>query len=67
MFLCDYHTHTRFSFDGDPAATHDAMCRRALEEDPGFVSQRRRDHGAAAAWSTRASELVEILRTAGLL
>ena len=31
MFLCDYHTHTRFSFDGRPAATHDAMCRRALE------------------------------------
>ena len=31
MFLCDYHTHTRFSFDGAPAATHDAMCRRALE------------------------------------
>ena len=31
MFLCDYHTHTRFSFDGNPAATHDAMCRRALE------------------------------------
>ena len=31
MFLCDYHTHTRFSFDGDPASTHDAMCRRALE------------------------------------
>ncbi len=31
MFLCDYHTHTHFSFDGDPAATHDAMCRRALE------------------------------------
>ena len=31
MFLCDYHTHTRLSFDGDPAATHDAMCRRALE------------------------------------
>ena len=31
MFLCDYHTHTRFSFDGSPAATHDAMCRRALE------------------------------------
>ena len=31
MFLCDYHTHTRFSFDGTPAATHDAMCKRALE------------------------------------
>ena len=31
MFLCDYHTHTHFSFDGAPEATHDAMCRRALE------------------------------------
>ncbi len=31
MFLCDYHTHTRFSFDGAPEATHDALCRRALE------------------------------------
>ncbi len=31
MFLCDYHTHTHFSFDGAPHATHDAMCRRALE------------------------------------
>ena len=31
MFLCDYHTHTHFSFDGDPSSTHDAMCRRALE------------------------------------
>ena len=44
-----------------------SMCRSALDEDPGFVSQRRRDHGAAAAWSTRAAELAEILRTAGLL
>lgn len=31
MFLCDLHTHTHFSFDGAPEATHDAMCRRALE------------------------------------
>ncbi len=31
MFLCDYHTHTCFSFDGASTATHDAMCRRALE------------------------------------
>ncbi len=31
MFLCDTHTHTRFSFDGASHATHDAMCRRALE------------------------------------
>ena len=22
MFLCDYHTHTRFSFDGDPVAAN---------------------------------------------
>ncbi len=31
MFLCDYHTHTAYSFDGAPHASHDAMCRRALE------------------------------------
>ncbi len=31
MFLCDYHTHTNFSFDGAPEATHDTACRRALE------------------------------------
>ncbi len=31
MFLCDLHTHTHYSFDGSPEATHDAMCRRALE------------------------------------
>ncbi len=31
MFLCDYHTHTHFSFDGAAHATHDAMCHRALE------------------------------------
>ncbi len=31
MILCDLHTHTHYSFDGAPEATHDAMCRRALE------------------------------------
>ncbi len=31
MFLCDYHTHTHFSFDGAAESTHEAMCRRALE------------------------------------
>lgn len=31
MFLCDYHTHTNFSFDGAPESTPDALCRRALE------------------------------------
>ncbi len=31
MFLCDYHTHTHYSFDGAAHSTHDALCRRALE------------------------------------
>lgn len=31
MFLCDYHTHTLYSFDGAPESTPDALCRRALE------------------------------------
>lgn len=31
MILCDTHTHTRFSFDGDPGSTPDTLCRRALE------------------------------------
>lgn len=44
-----------------------SMCRSALEEDPGFVSQRRQNHGCAASWSNRAGEVVRILSTAGLL
>ncbi|MCI8423389.1 MAG: glycosyltransferase family 1 protein [Lawsonibacter sp.] len=43
------------------------LCSHALEEAPGFVSQRRRDYGAAAAWSKRAGEVSRILETAGLL
>lgn len=43
------------------------LCAHALEEAPGFVSQRRRDHGAAAAWPLRAGEVARILGTAGLL
>ena len=31
MIYCDFHTHTKFSFDGDPSSTPDALCRRALE------------------------------------
>lgn len=31
MIICDFHTHTRFSFDGAPASTPDTLCRRALE------------------------------------
>ena len=30
------------------------LCQQALAEDPGWVDQRRRDYGAAAAWSRRA-------------
>ena len=42
-------------------------CDHALEEAPGFVSQRRKAHGAAAAWPIRAGEVSRILYTAGLL
>ena len=43
------------------------LCSHALEEVPGFVSQRRRSHAAAAAWPNRAAEVTRILSTAGLL
>lgn len=42
------------------------MCERALREDPTWVSQRRRDYGAAAAWSRRAEEVARILNVIGL-
>jgi hypothetical protein len=44
-----------------------SMCHSALEEAPGFVSQRRQGYGAAASWSNRTGEVVRILSTAGLL
>lgn len=31
MVYCDFHTHTKFSFDGTPESTPDTLCRRALE------------------------------------
>lgn len=43
------------------------LCRHALEEAPGFVSERRRDHARAAAWPERAAQVSRILGTAGLL
>lgn len=43
------------------------LCQHALEEAPGFVSQRRQSYGAAAAWSLRAAAVSRILDTAGLL
>ena len=42
-------------------------CRHALEEAPGFVSQRRRDRAREAAWPRRAGQVARILETAGLL
>lgn len=43
------------------------LCQHALDEPAGFVSQRRKDHGAAAAWPIRAGEVARILKIAGLL
>jgi len=43
------------------------LCGHALDEAPGFVSQRRRAHAQAAAWPNRAGEIVRILSTAGLM
>ncbi|NBI10485.1 glycosyltransferase [Colidextribacter sp. OB.20] len=43
------------------------LCAHALEEAPGFVSQRRRDQAVQAAWSNRTREVERILTTAGLL
>lgn len=44
----------------------DRMCSRALAEDKSWVSPRRRDYGAAAAWSRRAGEVQRILGSIGL-
>ncbi|MBE6584183.1 MAG: histidinol-phosphatase HisJ family protein [Ruminococcaceae bacterium] len=32
MFICDMHTHSRFSFDADPSFSPDALCRAAIEK-----------------------------------
>ena len=32
MFLCDMHTHSKFSFDGDPCLSPDAFCRAAIQK-----------------------------------
>ena len=42
------------------------LCLRALEEPEGWPTQRRREHGAAAAWSNRARQVVQILSANGL-
>ena len=43
------------------------LCEHALEEDPHFVSRRRMDRAAEAAWPQRVGEVERILTTAGLL
>lgn len=43
------------------------LCAQALEEDPRWLSQRRRNHGAAASWTNRAAEVSRILSVSGLL
>ena len=42
------------------------MCMRALEEPAGWPAVRRREHGAAAAWSNRAHQVMQILSANGL-
>ena len=42
------------------------LCERALAEDPAWVAPRRRDYGAAAAWSRRAQTVQRILGAIGL-
>lgn len=42
------------------------LCVRALEEPQGWPAARRREHGAAAAWSNRARQVVQILSANGL-
>lgn len=42
------------------------MCERAMVEDRSWVSPRRRDYGAAAAWSRRAETIHQILNSIGL-
>lgn len=42
------------------------LCIRAMEEPAGWPSARRREHGAAAAWSNRARQVTQILSANGL-
>lgn len=42
------------------------LCYKALEEPDDWLVKRRKEHGAAAAWSLRAQEVAQILSTNGL-
>lgn len=48
------------------AAEFSHLCRQALLEAGGWARERRRDYGAAAAWSSRADEVCHILEAIGL-
>lgn len=41
-------------------------CRRALEEEPGPVSARRREYAQLSSWANRAAEVTRILEATGL-
>ena len=43
------------------------LCQRALEEDPSWVADRRRNYGEQASWPRRAESVMQLLRTIGLL
>ena len=53
-----YAAHTPEEFAG--------LCRRALSETGDWAKNRRRAHGAAAAWSCRAEEVERMLEANGL-
>lgn len=42
------------------------LCEKALLEDPSWVARRRKDYGAAAAWSNRADTIRQILNAISL-
>lgn len=47
-------------------AEYDRMCASALTEDRTWVAPRRKDYGAASAWSRRSDEIQRILGAIGL-
>lgn len=54
-------------YNADSPEEFVTLCAHALEEAHGFVSRRRMEQAAQAAWPRRAGEVERILITAGLL
>ena len=42
------------------------LCEKSLEEDPEWVSARRRDYGAGASWTSRTETMQQILNAIAL-